>query len=317
MYSPYLYGLLLSMTMQKAVIAPRGIPASGKTTWVTQQMNNAAPGTSARINNDDLAQMLYGVPFGFRSDATSQMLESLRKKMLTSLLKNPEIEVVFLDNTNLSVSALRRLEAVAQQHGAVFAVNDEFLATPLAVALERNARRDTPVPGNVIQDMHKQAVKLRAWNFPRLPDIQPYHNNLGLPSTIVVDIDGTLAIKSPERDIHDYTQVHLDSPNTPVVRLVNMFIDKGHHVTIMSGRSEDCRDVTEQWLAKHLGPDLPLHMRPSRDHRPDWIIKYELFQQHVANRFHVRFVLDDRDQVITLWRDRLQLPTFQVAHGDF
>jgi hypothetical protein len=31
----------------------------------------------------------------------------------------------------------------------------------------------------------------------------------------------------------------------------------------------------------------------------------------------VRFVLEDRDQVVTLWRDRLQLSTFQVAYGNF
>lgn len=305
------------MTEQKAVIAPRGIPASGKTTWVQEQIYNAKPGTAARINNDDLAMMLYGVPFGSRSPHTADMLASMRKQMLTQLLRNPEIKVIFIDNTNLSIKGLKQLEGIAHQHGAIFAVNDEFLTVPLQTALERNAQRANPVPDTVIHDMHKRAVKLRGWNYNRLPEILPYHNDKSLPPTVLVDIDGTLAIKSPERDIYDYTKVHLDSPNASVVGLVNMLLDRGHHVTIMSGRSEDCRDVTEQWLAEHLEPGLPLYMRPSKDHRPDWIIKYELFSQHIANRFHVRFVLDDRDQVITLWRDRLQLPTFQVAHGDF
>jgi predicted kinase len=305
------------MTGPKAVIATRGIPASGKSTWVQQQINNATPGTAARINNDDLSAMFYGHPFSVRSDHNAAMLESLRKQMLTALLRNPDIEVIFLDNTNLSVSALRKLEAIAHQHGAHFAVNDEFLKVPLETALHRNSLREIPVPDHVIREAHKRALKLRPWNFPRTPDIQPYHNDPSLRNTVIVDIDGTLAIKHPDRDIHDYAKVHMDSPNTSVVALVKMLIDRGHHVTIMSGRSEDCRDVTEQWLSEHLEPGLPLYMRPSKDHRPDWIIKHELFQQHIADQFHVRFVLDDRDQVVTLWRDRLQLPTYQVAHGDF
>lgn len=305
------------MNRPKAVIATRGIPASGKSTWVQKQINNAIPGTAARINNDDLCAMLYGDPFSVRSDANAEMLESLRKKMLTALLRNPDIEVIFLDNTNLSVSALRRLEAIAHQHGAAFAVNDDFLQVPLETALHRNSLRFNPVPDEVIREMHKRALKLRPWNFLRTPEITPYHNDPELWHTVIVDIDGTLAIKHPDRDIHDYHLVHMDIPNIPVVTLVRELIASGLHVTVMSGRSEDCRDVTEKWLFQHLGARLPLFMRPSKDHRPDWIIKHELFTQHIADRFHVRFVLDDRDQVVTLWRDRLQLPTFQVAHGEF
>ena len=305
------------MTKQKAVIAPRGIPASGKTTWVHEQIYNAAPGTAARINNDDLAMMLYGVPFGSRSPHTADMLASMRKQMLTQLLRNPEIQVIFIDNTTLSIKGLKQLEGITPQHGGVFAVNDEFLTVPLQTALDRNAQRTNPVPDTVIHDMHKRAVKLRGWNYNRLPEIFPYHNDKKLPPTILVDIDGTLALKSPERDIYDYTKVHLDIPNPSVSHLITQLASHGWHITVMSGRSEDCREETQGWLDRNVAPNLPLYMRPSKDHRPDWIIKYELFQQHVANRYHVRFVLDDRDQVITLWRDRLQLPTWQVNHGDF
>jgi len=305
------------MTKQKAVIAPRGIPASGKSTWVREQVNNATPGTAARINNDDLCTMLYGHPFGVRSDANGAMLESMRKKMLVSLLQNPDIEVIFLDNTNLSVSALRKLEAIAHQHGAHFAVNDEFLQVPLETAIQRNANREHPVPEHVIEQAHQRALKLKPWSFPRLPEIQPYHNDHRLPPVVIVDIDGTLAVKSPDRDIHDYHLVHLDTPNQAVSRLVTMLASYGWKIIVMSGRSEDCREVTQNWLNENVWPNLPLYMRPSKDHRPDWIVKHELFQEHIENRFCVRFVLDDRDQVVTLWRDRLQLPTFQVAYGDF
>jgi hypothetical protein len=41
-----------------------------------------------------------------------------------------------------------------------------------------------------------------------------------LPRAIIVDIDGTLAIKG-DRDIFDYSKVHLDLPNKPIVDLVH------------------------------------------------------------------------------------------------
>lgn len=305
------------MNASKAVIAPRGIPASGKTTWVNEQIAQSLPGTAARINNDDLVAMLYGPNAHLRLPETAGILESMRKKMLTTLLKTPQIEVVFLDNTNLNVSALRRLETLANQHGATFRVYDEFLKVPVEEAIQRDAKRPVPVGEGVIREMAKAAKKLTPWNFPRMPEITPYHNDHKLPHIVIVDIDGTLAQKSPERDIHDYHLVHLDTPIKATTHLVTQLVSHGWKVVVMSGRKDDSRQQTQEWLNKNVAPDLPLYMRSAKDHRPDWIVKHELFQQHIADKYHVRFVLDDRDQVVTLWRDRLGLPTWQVAEGDF
>jgi hypothetical protein len=57
-------------------------------------------------------------------------------------------------------------------------------------------------------------------------------------------------------------------------------------------------------------------MRPSNDSRKDEVVKEELYRTHIEKRFNVRFVLDDRDRVVKLWR-RLGLPCLQVADGGF
>ena len=85
----------------------------------------------------------------------------------------------------------------------------------------------------------------------------------------------------------------------------------------MSGRDEVCRDATQKFLDEYVGEGLQLHMRGEKDSRQDYVVKHELFNAHVADKYHVKFVLDDRDQVIQLWRDGLKLPTFQVDYGDF
>ncbi|MEU6721666.1 hypothetical protein ABZ897_60395 [Nonomuraea sp. NPDC046802] len=85
----------------------------------------------------------------------------------------------------------------------------------------------------------------------------------------------------------------------------------------MSGRSEDCLDATIAWLGEHLAvPFVGPFMRATGDTRADWMIKANLFDEHVRNRFRVEFVLDERTQVVDMWR-RLGLTVFQVDRGDF
>jgi hypothetical protein len=58
-------------------------------------------------------------------------------------------------------------------------------------------------------------------------------------------------------------------------------------------------------------------MRGHRDQRKDSIIKRELFDGHVRGRFYVEAVIDDRNQVVDMWRRELGLTCLQVDYGDF
>lgn len=46
-------------------------------------------------------------------------------------------------------------------------------------------------------------------------------------------------------------------------------------------------------------------------------MKRELYETFVEGKYNVRLVLDDRNQVVDMWRDELGLTCFQVAPGDF
>lgn len=87
-------------------------------------------------------------------------------------------------------------------------------------------------------------------------------------------------------------------------------------IVYLSGRDAEFRGKTEEFLRKNHCPPGELFMRPAGDRRKDWIVKAELFDQNVRDRYHVRFVLDDRNQVVTMWR-KLGLTCLQVADGDF
>ncbi|GGM15372.1 hypothetical protein GCM10012279_36880 [Micromonospora yangpuensis] len=71
------------------------------------------------------------------------------------------------------------------------------------------------------------------------------------------------------------------------------------------------------WLAAQQVPYHELHMRTEKDNRKDSIIKAELYRTHVQGQHEVAFVIDDRDQVVRMWRHELGLACLQVAEGDF
>lgn len=140
-----------------------------------------------------------------------------------------------------------------------------------------------------------------------------------LPVAVIVDVDGTLAHRGDNPDARrffDWHRVGEDTPDEHIVELVNILAQR-IHVIVMSGRDEVCRPETVAWLDKHLARYDALHMRPHRDNRKDAIVKRELYEQHVAGRYDVRWVLDDRAQVVRMWRDELGLTVLQCADGDF
>ena len=143
--------------------------------------------------------------------------------------------------------------------------------------------------------------------------------DVSLPPAIIVDIDGTVALKG-DRNPYDETRVSEDLSNMPVIEMV--WAAAEHYeakVLFFSGRPDGCYGDTEEWIRKHVEADadmFELRMRKAGDSRQDRIVKYEMFNEHARGKYDVVAVFDDRDQCIALWRE-LGLQAFQVADGSF
>lgn len=135
-----------------------------------------------------------------------------------------------------------------------------------------------------------------------------------LPPAWVVDVDGTLA-DNTARNPFAWHLVHRDTLIQPVAELVRS-LAVGAAIVVMSGREDVCRVATHTWLTDHRIPVQELHMRAAGDGRQDAVVKRELFEAHVAPRWNVRGVIDDRQQVVDMWRG-LGLMCAQVAPGNF
>lgn len=134
---------------------------------------------------------------------------------------------------------------------------------------------------------------------------------------LIVDVDGTLALRG-ERDPYDLTTCDADRPNVPVIEAVKSFWHtRTWDYVVVSGRQEIAREATAGWLKRHgLWYASGLLMRRNRDGRPDEVVKRELFETHIKPLWGEFLVLDDRDKVVKMWREELNLPCFQVAYGD-
>ena len=178
-----------------------------------------------------------------------------------------------------------------------------------------------------------------------------------MKNAIIVDIDGTAALGIGEhRQPYDYSLVGKDKPNLAVFINIFSFWSlypngivlflSGRENVSFPGKSErkdkcyrvgkfkgqeypDCCSLTDAWLEYQLNEifqaldgrsiigDRSLYMRPADDYRKDDEVKYEMYKEHVDDKYFIHYVLDDRNQVVDMWRDKCNLTCFQVAPGDF
>ena len=154
-------------------------------------------------------------------------------------------------------------------------------------------------------------------------------------NTIIFDLDGTLALiekrrikagksadgketKKMDWDVfHDPSNIHLDEPNIPVIKMAQLFAEDGFNIVIFSGRSDKTEHTTRSWLSRNRVPFHKLVMRPHKTMNfvSDEVLKKDMLDKHLDIN-DIFMVVDDRQKVVDMWRS-LGLTCFQVAPGDF
>ena len=316
----------------------RGLPASGKST-IAQGMVDKSFGSVVRIERDMVRDQLYGAlgriysrpkTWTHMTDAEFKIWMREREDAVTAV-QGPMVSAalksgksVIVSDTNLPAKTVKNWISVARKHNVLYEiVNFDFVS--IEECIKRDQDREHSVGEEVIRRMaesHTVKGKLRKVDEPKeyhILEVEPYENtwSWNIPEAVIVDIDGTMATMK-DRSPYDWMRVGEDEPVQAVIDAVKAAHAYGARIIFMSGRDASCRYITVGWLRQHVGPDMPfkLFMRAEGDNRKDDIVKYELFNEHVRNKYHVKYVLDDRDQVVAMWR-KLGLPTFQVEYGNF
>ncbi len=274
----------------------RGLPASGKSTWAKHEVERRQ-GAVKRVNKDDLRSMLDA---GVWSKGNEKFVEAIRDAVILAALA--EGNDVIVDDTNLHQRHEDHIRAIVNEAFPGTSVRVRFFEIELEDAIARDLKRPVSVGERVIRNM---------WDNFLAPQIEVVLFDPTLPTAVLVDLDGTLALMV-SRNAYDTGRCETDVVN----EVVRGIITHHENVVLMSGRSEQFRSHTERWLATNNISYRELHMRADGDMRKDSIVKRELFEAHVRGTWNVGFVLDDRQQVVDMWRS-LGLTCLQVAPGDF
>lgn len=280
----------------------QGLPGSGKSYWANTVAD--ADENTVIVNRDDLRAMLHNNNWNHRREKATV---AARDALISTLLKSGKN--VICSDTNLDPKVVAELTRIGKAHKAEVVIKD-FTDVPLKKCIERDLKRSRTVGEKVIRDMYDRYLR---------PKPTEGLNDPNLPPCIIVDMDGTLALIG-DRSPYDDANVHVDAVNKAVEEVIYAMTEGFHGITviIMSGRDAGrSMEPTMKWLYDNEITYHEIHMRPAGDTRHDSDIKRELYMEHIAGKYYVQLVLDDRNQVVDLWRKELGLPCFQVGYGDF
>ena len=128
---------------------------------------------------------------------------------------------------------------------------------------------------------------------------------------IIIDIDGTLADIDHRRSLLEcspkkwkefFNQMSQDKINHWCKELAEAMTLKGLDIILVTGRPEDYREHTIKWLNLNLFKYNNIFFRKKNDFRKDYIIKEEIYNDHIKLNYEILFVVDDRNSVVKMWR---------------
>lgn len=297
-----------------------GVAGSGKSTiakaWVAEDPDNRV-----RVNRDSFRKMITG---SSKKAVLSQEMETIVTKAQTQVVEESikAGKSVVIDDTNLRARIIRTWMDLALKYGIEWDVH--VVNVDVETALKQNSLRGADkVPDEVIEKMHRNFFQKGKFKVPEPTPVdksvdnwKTYVPDESLPQAFLVDIDGTVALMGNKRGPFDYHLANGDDLNEPVSSVVHALIRDGYEIIFLSGRSDSCRDVTQEWLIENHFGGHKLLMRREGDQRKDSIVKHEIFWDQIAPRFQVIGCFDDRNQVVDMYRE-MGITVFQVAPGDF
>lgn len=297
--------------MDQEIIVLQGPPACGKSTFAREF---AKEHTNYVIVSRDAIREARG---NYWIPEQEDYITDIETTSITSALKRGLS--VIIDATNLDPRSVDKWNRMAKEYNVAIQFKEFYIPFDEAVKRDQNPDRSHKVGKAVLKKFYfkyyrerMEAEKVKTVDHYRLPID---HDK---DSAIMCDLDGTVAWMQGRSPFSD-TGVINDKPDLNLIMLLSDLYYMGNEIIFISGRegTENCRRETEEWLMKNIkGVDYKLFMRKEKDYRADEIIKKEIFENEIKDKYSVIAVFDDRNKVVNMWREE-GLLCCQVAEGDF
>lgn len=134
----------------------------------------------------------------------------------------------------------------------------------------------------------------------------------GRRNVIIIDIDGVIAnnehrlhhiIKKNQKE-KDYPsffkEMDQDTPNQEIISLIHT-LNQTNDIIIVTGRPDNYKTITEEWLKKYDVPHMALFMRPEKEYKPETELK-KGFVELIKDCHGIPLMaLDDNPAVIEMY----------------
>ena len=301
-----------------------GPPLSGKSTFASliTKYDNDIKVVSRDIIRDNLKDHS-------NFPEIEKIITKIEDSYILNLIKHHDL---ILDNTYSKVSYIKDLIKIIIKSKVknVKLHFVDFTDISLDILLIRLTDRERKVPEDVIKKMFNRCKQ----NWKEVKKIINDFNNNSLitsdterviskiirrencKSAIIVDIDGTLSHSGGIRTPFEYHKVINDDIDEIIRDILITYSNFLYPIIVVSGREDNCKEMTEEWLKKHRVPYDLIYMRKTGDFRKDAIVKKEIYENYIKPKYDVLFCLDDRNQVVDMWREN-GVKCLQVQDGDF
>lgn len=286
------------------MIVLRGLPASGKSTIAAEYQRQGY----YRMNKDDLRE-LY-------PDQNERFIHGQQAgDIFVAIGFNMNMVI---DNTNLNPRTVNEYKRIADKAGYEFEIVD--VNTDWKECIIRDMKRKS----QGLRYVERSVIYRMAVDSGRM-DINPQEFAAYGITINIFDIDGTLANTAHRQHFLEgdrknwkgfFGAMDQDPPFQDIIDIAQEQASLGHLNILVSGRPEKYRRVTELWLDKYKVPYTFLLMRGFNDSRQDNLVKHDIYRKYIEPFFNVKYVYDDRQQVVDMWRS-IGLRCLQVAPGDF
>ena len=218
-----------------------------------------------------------------------KVIARLQTDKVDVLIISNKIEYVdigdYLDNNRISYNNHAHITLATAEGVKPFESNKEILANISTLALEYIDSLDS-YPG--LYTSNNKAKKLG--------------------QAVIVDIDRTLCNitengNGKKRSPYDWDRVHEDKPIEAMCQLVRS-IQNNYHIVLLTGRSEDAREGTENWLRDNLIDYDKLLMKASGSYEQSAITKYESYVNDIKDEYNIAFAIDDDQRIVDMWSEK-------------
>ena len=283
----------------------QGAPASGKSTFARQLAHEDK--SYVIVNRDSIRNSRgdYWIP------SQEDYITSIEEFSIKNALGRGYNVIV--DATNLNPITINKWKVIADEFNAE--IEFKMFEISFEDAVARDKLRDNSVGEKVIKEFFRKYFPEKLTPF--FDDRFILKPDVAASQVVLCDIDGTIALRRG-RSPYDQSKV-LEDAFDPRMNFLLSSLSEKFQIIFLSGRQDtkQCREDTEKWLKDNLGlSEVTLIMRSEGDFRPDDVVKKELYQKYIKDRYNVVCVFDDRDKVVKMWRS-LGLLCCQVYYGNF